>query len=149
MDIAHSIALLNAHQGVLEAEISRIDSDVSSLKEVAARYPPDSELASSAKAARLGLLRLRATKEKLLAEVRQQVELFRLHLPAAAQLLRRLGATQDVALPASAFPPPTANVTGVVVSRILAPPTTAPLPSGPSGLYGPSSVTVVTPERRR
>jgi hypothetical protein len=38
MDIAHSVALLNAHAGVLEAEIVRIEADIEALHNVAERY---------------------------------------------------------------------------------------------------------------
>ena len=153
MDIAHTVASLNAHAGVLEAEITRIDADVASLKEVATRYPPDSPLAASTTATRKGLVELREGKQQQLKEVRQQLELFRLHLPAAQKLLKQLRTTQRVELPESSFPGPHSNVNALVESQILsaeAPPGRA-LPADGHGQWSHmlGSTTVVTPARDR
>ena len=119
MDIAHAIARLNAHAGVLEAEIARIDSDLGSLRDIQSRYDHSSALTSSTSATTSSLTNLKKHKTKQLGEVRQQLDLFRLHLPSAQQLLERLAATQHVELPPTSFPAPTANVTALVESPIL------------------------------
>jgi hypothetical protein len=163
MDIAHSVALLNAHAGVLDAEIARIDADVAAVQNVNERYSGSSSLLHSTRAAEQGLGRLRAMKRQQLGEVRQQLELFRLHLPGAKQLLAQLAATQKVELPSSSFPPPTSTVNAVVNSQILSPTASAPtlqpgtVTTGAAGRRVPSlspqraplgtQTTIVTPAR--
>jgi hypothetical protein len=156
MDIAHSVALLNAHAGVLEAEIVRIEADIEALHNVAERYAGSSGFAASTRNAEAGLSRLRDNKRQQLGEVKQQLDLFRLHLPAAQQLLKRLRHTQRVELPSSTFPPPSSSVNAVVESQILAAVnlpahlalnncSPAALPPSPGG---PGQTSIVTPARQ-
>jgi hypothetical protein len=150
MDIAHTVASLNAHVGVLDAEISRIDADIASLEEVTTRYPADSPLAASVKKTRKGLDRLKVVKQSQLKEAKQQIELFRLHLPAAQKLLKQLNATQKVELPEASFPGPNSNVNALVYSQILsaeAPQQQQQRSQHHSAMH--SQTTVVTPARAR
>jgi hypothetical protein len=121
MDIAHCVALLTAHGGVLDAEISRIDADTAALRSIQDRYGSSRPTATSVSSALESLRALRAVKQQQLDQIRQQLELFRLHLPAAQLLLGRLKTTQKVDLPASTFPHAGAGINAIVESQILAP----------------------------
>lgn len=115
MDVAHTITHLCAHRGVLEAEIARADADVSSLEDLARRY--DIERAAHIATALADIRRLRKEKKAQLADIDQQLELFRLHNAAATKLLGRLQQQQRVQLPTGAFP---GTINAICDSSILA-----------------------------
>lgn len=144
MDIAETIVQLVAHLGVLEAEVQRIDDDVTALRALSARYlsardvvegvdvllgsqathgptvvrssssfaggramssPPQQHrhLSSGCKVgcdrAVKQLLDLRAKKIVWIAEIQQQLALFRLHHAMGAQLTRKLASMQSLVVP--------------------------------------------------
>jgi len=115
MEIADTVLQLAAHKGVLEAEIARLQTDIDALKQLSHRYggPKVAKAAEPLK----DLSLLRAKKEAQLAEVEQQMELFRLHHASGRQLLVKLAAEGQTAMVPSLVGP---SLNAMTNSPILA-----------------------------
>ena len=96
MEIAETVLQLAAHKGVLEAEIARLETDIDFMKQLGHRYggPKAAKTSEPTK----DLAQLKQTKEKQLAAVEQQMELFRLHHASGKQLLSQLAGPGQTAI---------------------------------------------------
>eukprot|EP01060_Flectonema_neradi_P026204 TRINITY_DN35059_c0_g1_i1.p1 TRINITY_DN35059_c0_g1~~TRINITY_DN35059_c0_g1_i1.p1 ORF type:complete len:150 (+),score=6.95 TRINITY_DN35059_c0_g1_i1:38-487(+) len=84
MEITSTVATLDSHYLVLDSEVQEITKDLAYLRTLTKRYGPQWEAAIKQ------LKYMKSTREQSKREIEQTLDLFKLQLPAAKGLCKRL-----------------------------------------------------------